>query len=356
MPDLASGVDVVASGVDANAVVETQPIVESSTSSNDFVSQFSQQLGFEVPQELSTPDALAAHLEKMQTRAALADDYESRLAQQSQAMAEYEQWKASQSQQQQEPNRASLPGSAENAAQKEAERRWLMQQTVDTRYLEQDPSTGLYKAPHGFPELHAKADQANKVLLKRQQFTEELLSNPYDFMEELAAPALSKVESKLLERIAALEQQLTPVMQHAQASTLQAFEWQNKDLLYQADPNDPSALAWSPVGELYQDFMSLGADPRTALEMAKARSSVVSTQQVVSQSQTPEQASQAVKSNWLKRAKQVSRDTGQPTQSAGTIATALQTNGNQTTRKLTGRALYQQLAKEAENELMESGQ
>lgn len=354
MPDVTSGNNGDVSVIDANVAVESQPVVESAPSSDDFVSQFSQRLGFDVPQELSTTDALAAHLEKMANRAAVADDYEARIAQQQQQLEEYERWKASQSQQTQSaPTQERVQHSPESQAQAEAERRWLMQQTVDTKYLEQDPATGLYKAPQGYPELHAKADQANRVLLKRQQFTEELLSNPYEFLEELASPAMSKVEKRLLERISALEQQLTPVVQHAQASKLQAFEWQHKDVLYQADPSDPSALAWSPTGELYQDFLGLGADPQTALNMAKARSPQISAQPT---QQTAEVAATEVKNNWLKRAKQVSRDTGQPTQAAGTIATALQNNGNQTTRKLTGRALYQQLAKEAEQELLETGQ
>ena len=339
--------DEMENNIGSDQPIDDQIASSSSAGGDDFVSQFGQQLGFDVPAELDSSDKLSQYIQHMSARAGQADDYEHRIAQQSQELTDWRAWQQQQAQQSQQYEAQQTQQQAQQEAS--AARRWQMQQAVDTRFLETDPRTGMWKAPQGYPELHSKAEEANKSLRQRQEFTEGLYADPYAFTRELVNPALSELEQKLMERISLLEGQIQPVAQRSYETQMQAFEWDNKEILYKDDPANPGQLTWSAAGELYQDYLQLGADPKTAIEMAYQRSYGSQQQQQVAQETTA-----SVKNSWLQKAKAVSRQTGQPTQAAGTVATALRNGDSQTTNKLTGRAKYKQYVQEAEQELSES--
>ena len=319
---------------------------------DDFVSQFSEKLGFEVPEGLRDTQKLSSYISSMSDRAAMADDYEQRLAAQTQELTNWREWQA-----QQEYNaQQSEQQEQKSASQQQADvRRWQMSQAVDTRFLETDARTGLWKAPQGYPELYGKAEEANRALKQRQEFTEQLYTDPYSFTKELVSPAMSELEMRLMERINALEGQIQPVAQRSYQPHMNQFENDNQQILYAEDPGDPGKLVWSVAGELYQDYMQLGASPADAIQLAYQRVWGSPQQQAAQQYEQAEPTSASeVKNSWLRKAKAVSRETGQPTQAAGTIATALRNGDSQTTNKLTGRAKYKQYVQEAEQELSES--
>ena len=316
-------------------LVQEDPVVINEPVQDNFLSQFSEKLGFAVPEEFENTDQLSQYMSKMSDRAAMADDYEHRIAEQGQQLEAWQNWQQQQQQQQQQYEQQY------EQQQQVDPRRWQMPQNVDTRFLESDPKTGMWKAPQGYPELHSKAEEANRALRQRQEFTEQLYSDPYSFTRELVSPAMSELESRLMERISQLEGQIQPVAAQSYASQLQNYEWENKDVIYEKGPD--GNLIWSAAGELYQDYLELGADPQKAMEMARQRSTP----------QYPETPSE-VKNSWLQRAKTVSRDTNQPTQAAGTVATALRNGDSQTTTKMSGRARFKQYVQEAEQEVAES--
>ena len=315
-------------------------IHESPNTPDDFLTQFSDKLGFAVPEEFQNTDQLSQYMSKMSDRAAMADDYEHRIAEQGQQLEAWQNWQ----QQQQQQYEQSQQQQSQQSQQPVDPRRWQMPQNVDTRFLESDPRTGMWKAPQGYPELHSKAEEANRALRQRQEFTEQLYSDPYSFTRELVSPAMSELEARLMERISQLEGQIQPVAAQSYASQLQAYEWANKDILYETGPSGD--LIWSPAGELYQDYLELGADPQKAMQMASSRQQP----QYQQQPTTPVE----VKNAWLQRAKAVSRETGQPTQASGTMATALRNGDSQTTTKMSGRARFKQYVQEAEQEVAES--
>ena len=63
---------------------------------DDFVSQFSEKLGFEVPEGLRDTQKLSSYISSMSDRAAMADDYEQRLAAQTQELTNWREWQAQQ--------------------------------------------------------------------------------------------------------------------------------------------------------------------------------------------------------------------------------------------------------------------
>ena len=79
-------------------LVQEDPVVINEPVQDDFLSQFSDKLGFAVPEEFQNTDQLSQYMSKMSDRAAMADDYEHRIAEQGQQLEAWQNWQQQQQQ------------------------------------------------------------------------------------------------------------------------------------------------------------------------------------------------------------------------------------------------------------------
>lgn len=321
--------------------IETQP--------DSFLTAWSSR--FDLPEGVKTSDDLASMIENTIGRSnliqdgedenALRDMREARAWRYANAdkMTAFENWQAEQS---------AAPTPTYSPSQQSADdyKPRYQPMKVDSsllQYLERDPDTGMFRAK--LPELAPRASQVNGIYQQRQQFIEDLYSQPDEVISHLAHPAIQAALKPILDRLTVFEQQMTPIQQSQQMSALMEFESYYRDLLYAPSITTPQTKDdWTLAGQKYLELVDLGMQPEQAVAFVSNFAPAAPTQTPVD-----------VKKTFLQHAKAVTRSTGQPTEAAGTVATALATGATQNTGKVTRAQKWRQAQQEAERELLEQG-
>ena len=213
--------------------------------------------------------------------------------------------------------------------------------------LERDERTGMWRAK--LPELAPRAEEANRMMMYRQQLAEEMYSDPYAFGAEIARPIVDQYKAEILKQIEELKSQLAPIQQTAQEQALSQFEWQHKDVLF-VEKDGKTEL--SPAGMAYEKACKTGMNPKDAMEFAKEMAKLVAPP-VETKVVDPKEVAKDVKKAFVAKAKQVDKKTGQPSDVSNTIRTAIETKSPQNTARMTPRARWRAAAAEAEAEILE---
>ena len=352
------------------ATLETSP-APATSAADPFLEAW--QSKFELPDGVKSGDDLSSQIENTFKRAHLLqeDEDEGTLREMREARAwraqnaskwnAFEQWQQQQAagavqQTQQAPSAPNQP-TAQQVAEFQLRYKPMKVDQSLTQYLERDPDTGLFRAK--LPELAPRAHEVNQVYQQRQQFIEDLYNAPDEFVGHLAHQAIQKAIQEsvtpLQAQIAAMQQGMTPIQQQSQMQALVAFESQYKDMLYAPSITTPMTQDdWSPAGQAYLELLEAGLAPEKAVALVQRMAPKPVPQAIapaapVEAPKTPTE----VKKGFLTRAKEQTRSTGQPTQAAGTVVTALKNGTPQNNGKMSERLKFQLARKEAEAELLE---
>lgn len=316
---------------------------------------------FEIGDDV-TEDDLVSSIEKASQRAALLDENENEETlrsyreahawkqQAAQDWEKFQQWKASQGGGSPEIEQAKR---AAEAKAEEIKRKYAPVRIDPTvmQYLERDPKTGLFKAI--LPELAPRAEEANRALQYRQRVAEEMYDDPYAFGEEISRPLVEQIKKEMLQQIEDLKRQLAPVQQQMQMSALEAFEAKHASYLTK---EENGVRFWTPAGEAYDKLLGRGMAPQDALEIVQGLippSAQKPAENKPDAPAAPEVPQKSKAQQFIARAKNISRSTGQPTQADGTIVTAAREGDMQNKTRMTPKARWKAAAQQAEKEILE---
>lgn len=126
------------------------------------------------------------------------------------------------------------------------------------------------------PSAIQAATKANQRQMARQQMAERFVNDPQGFIAEATKPEMDRVRKEYEEKLAAVEQKLTPLQQQQQIAAQQneyhSFVQQHHDLLTAPDPANAENRVWSPAAGVFQqkfkDLMDKGVPEITARDIA----------------------------------------------------------------------------------------
>lgn len=353
---------------DNAAAVLQEPVIQAETAASqpvlDQISTSSFRDAFKSKFDIDdsvTEEDLVSSIEKASQRAALLEETETeetlRAYREAHAWKQKagQDWEKFQQWQQSQAEATSQATQAQQAAAQAAEiKRKYAPVKIDPtvmQYLERDAKTGLFKAI--LPELAPRAEEANRALQYRQRVAEEMYDDPYAFGEEISRPLVEQIKKEMLKEIEALKSQFAPVQQHMQMSALEAFEARHASYLMK---DEGGKRVWTPAGEAYDKLLNRGMAPQDALEIVQGLIPVEPqkpAEKKPAAQAVPEVQQKSKAQQFIARAKQISRSTGQPTQADGTIVTAAREGDMQNKTRMTPKARWKAAAQQAEKEVLE---
>lgn len=306
-----------------------------------------------------TEEDLVSSIEKASQRAALLEETETEdtlrayreahawKQQAGQDWEKFQQWQKSQA----DSSAQAQQAAAAQAAEIKRKYAPVRIDPSDMQYLERDPKTGLFKAT--LPELAPRAEAANRALQYRQRVAEEMYDDPYAFGEEISRPLVDQIKKEMLQQIEDLKKQFAPVQKQIQMSALEAFEARHASYLFK---EEGGVKAWTAAGEAYDKLLNRGMAPQDAIELVQGLIPVEAPKapdKKPAAQAVPEAPTKTKAQQFVARAKQISRSTGQPTQADGTIVTAAREGDMQNKTRMTPKARWKAAAQQAEKEVLE---
>ena len=116
---------------------------------------------------------------------------------------------------------------------------------------------------------------------------------------------------------------------------------------------------WTRAGKAYDDLLQKGTAPQDALEYVQTHfppeqaAAAPAAQVAPAATAAPAAPAKSQARQFIARAKQTSRSTGQPTNADGTVVTAMQNDTMQNTSRMSRKARWKAAAQQAEMEVLE---